>query len=476
MAITYADLQPYLSNLGTPAGQTPLPSYGNIPSLPTYGGSTPGKEDKGNAFTRSPAGTAQGSLADILTHGDYGLFSSLGLFGGDEKPQWNPYAQNGQYYWGNPANNNPVPIATVPGANQAPDKTYRSFANQAQALQTLLPYIGQAINGQQLPSALSDLNTAQVTQPGYAQLQTQLFNQFGPQLNAIGNEIQRRNALAQAGTENDVLTGPGKDLVSNAYNLSQVYDKPYYDSRQTTSDSITKLINSIDLSGGLSSTERDEIGKGLARSNQQAGTQFAPSQTNTVSNAMRYGQAGYNRQQQAKSNLSDAISKASAFLPTAKSGVDVFQVATGRPSQPNPGASLVPSATTSGNSNNFGLAGNLLGGMTNTDINNSNIQANQKDWLDKFTQLTGGISNIASSVGSLGSVAGAACWIAREIYGVENPKWLLFRSWLLTKASKAFKTWYIANGERIASEIKSLPEVKQSIQRWMDSKILTLNY
>lgn len=461
MPITYADLQPFLNQLGTPAASTQLPNYNATSYVPTSGGQTAGTPSAGLGRT----------ALDLSPFSPSGLFGG-GIFGGGgEAPRWNPYTQNGQYYWADPAHKNPVPLSTVPGARLSPDRTSQQFANQTQSLQTLLPYISAAINAQQLPTALSDLNTAQVTAPGYAQLQTQLFNQYGPQLNAIGNEIQRRNALAQADTENAVITGPGKDLVNNAYQLSQVYDKPYYDTRQSTADQLSKLFSSIDLSGGLSGTERNEVGQGLAREGAQRGTGFAPSNTETVSNAMRYGQAGYNRQQQAKSNLSDAISKASAFLPTAKSGVDVFQVATGRPSQPNPGASLVPSATTTGNSSNFGLAGNLLGGMNNATMNNANIEANQKDWLDKFTQLTGGISNIASSVGSLGSVAGAACWIAREVYGIDNPKWVQFREWLFTKAPKWFLKFYIMNGRFIAETIKPFPAIKFLIRKWMDSKI-----
>ena len=286
-----------------------------------------------------------------------------------------------------------------------PKKDYTRLAAQIQAVTDLLPYYSQAVNAQAVPKAQTDLAASEVTSRGMAQLQADLYNQYGPLMNAIGNRILDENALASANRDKAVLAGPGKDLVQQAYDLSQIYDKPYYDTRAATASRIQDLLSSIDLSGGLSDVERREIEQGLAREGLQRGTLNSPSQTDTVSNAMRYGNAGFNRQQTAKSNLAAAIQSASAFLPNAKSGVDVFQVATGKPSQNNPGNNLFTGAQNTENAGNYGLAQNLLGGALQNRQMQQQSDFNKKDWLDKFVQFSQGMSNVTSSIGNIAGMA-----------------------------------------------------------------------
>ena len=61
--------------------------------------------------------------------------------------------------------------------------------------------------------------------------------------------------------------------------------------------------------------------------------------------------------------------------------------------------------------------------------------------------------------------------MAREVYGVENPKWVLFREWLFSKAPEWFRNLYIKYGERFAEFISNKPKLKSLIRRWMDSRI-----
>ena len=63
------------------------------------------------------------------------------------------------------------------------------------------------------------------------------------------------------------------------------------------------------------------------------------------------------------------------------------------------------------------------------------------------------------------------CWVAREVYGSNNPKWLMFREWLFTKAPIWFKNLYGKYGERFAKFISNKPRVKKLIRKWMDTKI-----
>ena len=65
----------------------------------------------------------------------------------------------------------------------------------------------------------------------------------------------------------------------------------------------------------------------------------------------------------------------------------------------------------------------------------------------------------------------ARCWVAREVYGYDNPSWLLFRDYLDFSAPKYFKDFYISHGEKIAEFIKDKPFIKKLIKLWMDTKI-----
>jgi hypothetical protein len=80
---------------------------------------------------------------------------------------------------------------------------------------------------------------------------------------------------------------------------------------------------------------------------------------------------------------------------------------------------------------------------------------------------------ITAGAGLLGKAipGGIFCWVAREVYGEDNPKWLQFREWMLTKASDNLRNFYTEYGERIAESIRNKPKIKSIIRKWMDSKI-----
>jgi len=61
------------------------------------------------------------------------------------------------------------------------------------------------------------------------------------------------------------------------------------------------------------------------------------------------------------------------------------------------------------------------------------------------------------------------CWVAREVYGQNNPMWLLFRGWLFDEAPSWFRKIYIKHGERFAEFISNKPFIKSFIRKWMTS-------
>jgi hypothetical protein len=63
------------------------------------------------------------------------------------------------------------------------------------------------------------------------------------------------------------------------------------------------------------------------------------------------------------------------------------------------------------------------------------------------------------------------CWVAREVYGVHDPRWLAFRDWMLTDAPAWLRDAYAAHGEACAAWIHDKPLVKRGLRVLMDRAI-----
>ena len=63
------------------------------------------------------------------------------------------------------------------------------------------------------------------------------------------------------------------------------------------------------------------------------------------------------------------------------------------------------------------------------------------------------------------------CWVARAVYGEDDPRWQHFRAWLLADAPPWFRALYIRHGERFAGWLTGQTRVKSTIRRWMDQRI-----
>ena len=70
-----------------------------------------------------------------------------------------------------------------------------------------------------------------------------------------------------------------------------------------------------------------------------------------------------------------------------------------------------------------------------------------------------------------GGQQGQFCWVAREVYGDYNPKWLLFRHWLQTSAPRWLHDLYASHGQEFALWIHDKPLLKSGIRLLMDQAI-----
>ena len=80
---------------------------------------------------------------------------------------------------------------------------------------------------------------------------------------------------------------------------------------------------------------------------------------------------------------------------------------------------------------------------------------------------------VGDLIGTLGSafINAKLCWVAREVYGVQDPTWVVFRNWMLHKAPKWLYNTYAKYGESFAKYISNKPVLKATIKLLMNKAI-----
>jgi len=81
-----------------------------------------------------------------------------------------------------------------------------------------------------------------------------------------------------------------------------------------------------------------------------------------------------------------------------------------------------------------------------------------------------------NAVGSLiSTIAGSyffgPCWVAREVYGKQDVRWLIFRTWLKYEAPKWLNKLYEKHGEKFAEFISNKPALKWIVRKLMDKVV-----
>ena len=108
------------------------------------------------------------------------------------------------------------------------------------------------------------------------------------------------------------------------------------------------------------------------------------------------------------------------------------------------------------------------------DMTVANISADAQREASARAASSSRGSAVGSLIASLGSAAISGyfgCWVAREVYGTEDLKWLDFREWLLNKAPSWLRWLYQKYGESFANFIKDKPFIKNRIRKLMDRVI-----
>jgi hypothetical protein len=81
----------------------------------------------------------------------------------------------------------------------------------------------------------------------------------------------------------------------------------------------------------------------------------------------------------------------------------------------------------------------------------------------KMESRSGLIRGLASA-GATAASAGGACWVARAVFGEDNPKWLMARIFVVNISPEWFKNLYLKHGEQFAEVVKKNKLLKLAIK------------
>jgi hypothetical protein len=368
------------------------------------------------------------------------------------------------------------------------------------------------------PELASALNQAEALRGGGPNVNQEILGTIsgiGAQVGQgeLGRGLQKAGMQQLYGAPGEQqLTEAGLDLISRGGNISPIQARNAVQQARIASQArgrtgdISSMYGEV---GARLAAEMDFESRNLGIGSQLLNQAFSMGQQRLGAASSLYGQDLASQQLklqsqgvglqgllglgqlQAGQNAADrsyALSLAQARQSTAS---DPFQAILGRPAQA-PGMGLASTQFAAG------LAGQQLGPNLfnpNTGINLAlQNQANQTNYQSSIYGAQAGfagaqaqargamIGGLMSGIGALGGGlaggAGAAaaggstllkglCWVAREVFGNENPMWLLFRQWLIEDSPDWFYNLYIKHGEKFAQFISDKPLIKRVIRKWM---------
>lgn len=234
-------------------------------------------------------------------------------------------------------------------------------------------------------------------QPANQELDYQIAQQYLPKFTQLGIDQQAQQQAGTAAADTRLLQGQGQDLVRANLEAQKIADPEFYKTRAGTADQLSRLMGSLDdPNGGLSPTERMEIERSLARTNSQRGIE-APTATSAVESAMNFGKAGADRKANKQQAINSAVQTAGQLLPGLKSGVDVLQLTTGRPSMANQGLNKYGDNAQVGGTS-LGLGSQLMSQIGENSRQTADINSKKRTPFDTAIGIGNTTANIMGSI------------------------------------------------------------------------------
>jgi hypothetical protein len=100
------------------------------------------------------------------------------------------------------------------------------------------------------------------------------------------------------------------------------------------------------------------------------------------------------------------------------------------------------------------------------------LDANTRQQIADEQSKTSAGNAIGSLISTIaGSYFFGKCWVAREVYGKQDIRWLIFRTWLKYEAPKWLDKLYEKHGENFAEFISDKPALKWVVRKFMDKVV-----
>lgn len=243
------------------------------------------------------------------------------------------------------------------------------------------PELMNVTNAQVRPQAEAKLATDEAISPRYAKLLNDLYSDYGTKMAQTGVDVERINRQGAAETDLGILRGTGGDLAREAVKIDKELNPEFYDTRANTADSLKQLLGSLNLDAPDVEAERL-----VNQENIRTGNQGNDSASNTVANALQFGDQRLKRQ----NALSQAISTATNFLQPSQGQFNPVVTALNRPST-NAGETRFEGVTKSGDTA-YNMGQGMFNNLTSLQGQAMDINANRRDTFDRIAQ---GMSSVS---------------------------------------------------------------------------------
>lgn len=335
-----------------------------------------------------------------------------------------------------------------PDSGKAPATPTQSLEEQMRVYLNYLPQLNSA-------NANSGVQLAQMNQPQYNQLNLEQLMKYGMPTAQANQQIANSNAIAGAQTNNNLLTGAGGQVASNAVQLNKLLNPGYYSVADNMARQTNNLLNSYNTKG-LSPGEQNAVERGLNQTNTGTGNLGLTNATNTTANAMNFGGAFNAKLGMLGGALNNATNVANTLATGG--GVNPVGVALGT-NQPHQGTSFAnPGYTTQ----SADVSQSLLGGI--------NATGNQQQGaIDKFNQYNSERGKLDSWTQGMGNVC---CFIFLEANNGTLPEHVrMWRDYYYNK-EPAVATGYKRMASWLVPLMKGYSLIKQLVN-WTMVKPIT---
>jgi len=317
----------------------------------------------------------------------------------------------------NPAQNIPslnFPNQTAVQVNPSPPAGRIGIGDNATAARTVsqLRGIGRGVQDT-LPGLLNSIYRGMLVQaPAVTENDLELLQQLGPQFAGAEGAMERVGRQGEIDTDLALLRGGGREITEETLNQMMMADPQFFALREALSGKYGDLLSGMDPNK-LTGAELTNAERAINRSNIGQGTANTGSNTAALKGALQFD----DRLQKKRMNLNSILSSLGSIIPGLRSGAFNYGTATGQIGRET-GKDMFAGALSGPKDIISNVAQNAFGQGGGIAQNIAQIRANKiPQWQQTLGAVYGGLN-------AVGGVAGGAalCWVAEELYGVDNIK------------------------------------------------------